>query len=171
MRKERNSKRRNGETTTNDAPHAISLAPNPGVGQASRLSSGTIEANDSPNRRNARPTSTSLAPSVEESRGKRATQEMPDSCGKGNSARAAEPPARAADSWNLSPRQTEILACIVRGLSDKQIAAELRLSNHTIGSYLKILFRRLGVHSRAELMALCHQSQARKASHPPRAYP
>ncbi len=48
-----------------------------------------------------------------------------------------------------SPRQAEILALVARGLSDKQIAQELRLSPHTVRSYLDRFLHDHGLANRA----------------------
>jgi DNA-binding NarL/FixJ family response regulator len=67
-----------------------------------------------------------------------------------------EPPAPAVDAAllaELPPRLGQVLRCLARGLSEKQIAAELDLSAHTVHDYVKALHRRLGVASRGELLA------------------
>jgi DNA-binding CsgD family transcriptional regulator len=53
----------------------------------------------------------------------------------------------------LSPRQLEVLERLTSGLSEKQIAYELKLSQHTVHDYVKALYKRYGVMSRAELLA------------------
>lgn len=53
----------------------------------------------------------------------------------------------------LTPRQAEIAALIARGWPDKQIAHALRCSEETVGWHLKQIFRRNGLHTRAELAA------------------
>jgi DNA-binding CsgD family transcriptional regulator len=53
----------------------------------------------------------------------------------------------------LSPRQCQLLQGIARGLSDKELSAELNLSTHTVHGYLKTLYRRLDVSSRFEAIA------------------
>jgi DNA-binding CsgD family transcriptional regulator len=57
-------------------------------------------------------------------------------------------------SEQLPRRLREVLAGFARGLSEKQIADELALSTHTVHDYVKALYRRLGVSSRGELLAL-----------------
>ena len=54
----------------------------------------------------------------------------------------------------LAPRLQETLDATLEGLSEKEIAARLRLSEHTVHQYVKALYRRYRVRSRAELMAL-----------------
>jgi DNA-binding NarL/FixJ family response regulator len=50
----------------------------------------------------------------------------------------------------LSPRETEVLNLLARGFSYVEIADLLTLSPQTIGSYVKILYRKLEVNSRSE---------------------
>src|SRR5262249_50856818 len=52
-----------------------------------------------------------------------------------------------------SPRESETLALLLTGASEKRIAADLGLSPHTVHDYVKVIYRRLGVASRAEMMA------------------
>ncbi len=56
----------------------------------------------------------------------------------------------------LPPRQRAVLEGLCRGLSEKQIAAELELSPHTIHGHVKELHRRYGAQSRGELLAKAH---------------
>ena len=53
---------------------------------------------------------------------------------------------------NLSPRQTKVVGLILRGKRDKEIAADLNLSKHTIRTYLKRLFDRFDVSDRTGLV-------------------
>ncbi len=55
---------------------------------------------------------------------------------------------------SLTPRQRAIARCYMRGLSAKQIARELSLSDATVREYTKIMHRKLNVSSRGELLAL-----------------
>jgi DNA-binding CsgD family transcriptional regulator len=56
---------------------------------------------------------------------------------------------------SLPPRVRQTLDCLLEGDSEKQVAARLGLSRHTVHQYVTDLYRRLGVSSRAELLALC----------------
>jgi DNA-binding NarL/FixJ family response regulator len=53
----------------------------------------------------------------------------------------------------LTTRETEILDHISRGLSTKEIAALLELSDRTIGSHLRNIYDKLQVHSRTAAIA------------------
>jgi DNA-binding CsgD family transcriptional regulator len=53
----------------------------------------------------------------------------------------------------LRPRERETLACLVRGLSEKEAAASLALSPNTVHHYVRGLYRAFGVSTRTELLA------------------
>lgn len=53
----------------------------------------------------------------------------------------------------LNRRLRQTLDGLLRGMSEKQLASELALSQHTLHGYVKTLYRRLGVSSRGELHA------------------
>jgi DNA-binding NarL/FixJ family response regulator len=68
-------------------------------------------------------------------------------------ARASAPVApRTASSVlpGLTPRQMEVLHCVIRGQPNKVIARELELSEGTVKAHLSAVFQALGVHSRTE---------------------
>lgn len=54
---------------------------------------------------------------------------------------------------NLSQRERQVLIFLMGGDSLKQVAQRLQLSHHTVGDYVKSIYRQLGVNSRAELLA------------------
>lgn len=53
----------------------------------------------------------------------------------------------------LSPRQQQVLGLLRRGLAEKEIAAELGVSPHTVHDYVKALYRAHRVSNRAGLLA------------------
>ena len=53
----------------------------------------------------------------------------------------------------LTPREREVLALLVHGLANKEIARELVISTNTVKRYLKSVFEKLGVDSRAAAVA------------------
>jgi DNA-binding CsgD family transcriptional regulator len=53
----------------------------------------------------------------------------------------------------LSPRQREIMHLVVTGLSDKEIAARLQVSPHTVRTHLQRLYAQHGLRNRAEAAA------------------
>ena len=58
----------------------------------------------------------------------------------------------------LTPREEQVVALVADGLSNREVARELCLSEHTIKKYLFRIFDKLGISSRAELVlyALSH---------------
>jgi DNA-binding NarL/FixJ family response regulator len=54
----------------------------------------------------------------------------------------------------LSPAERVVAACLRRGLSNKEIAAELGKSEFTVKHQVSACLAKLGVSSRARLMAL-----------------
>jgi DNA-binding NarL/FixJ family response regulator len=59
----------------------------------------------------------------------------------------------------LSPRETELLTLLANGYSNKEIAGKLDLTIETIQSYLKSVYRKMHVHSRAEAAAKFRSSR------------
>lgn len=55
---------------------------------------------------------------------------------------------------HLSPREREALGHLLRGASEKEVAASLGRSRHTVHSYVKRIYRTLGVRSRSELRSV-----------------
>lgn len=55
---------------------------------------------------------------------------------------------------SLPPRLEATLEHLLTGKSEKQIAAALKLSRHTVHDYVKAIYRRYGVSTRAELLAM-----------------
>ena len=64
------------------------------------------------------------------------------------------PAGRAATAPGLSAREREVLALLVGGRTNRQIAAQLMLSARTVETHVQSLYRRLGVHGRAEAAAV-----------------
>jgi DNA-binding CsgD family transcriptional regulator len=55
----------------------------------------------------------------------------------------------------LTPRIAQTLELLLAGNTLKQIAAQLGISAHTVNDYVKLLYRRLDVSSRGELLSKC----------------
>ena len=65
------------------------------------------------------------------------------------------PSIRVVDSkgWQLlTPREEQVVALVAEGLSNSEVARELKLSVHTVKKYLFAIFDKLGVSSRVELV-------------------
>lgn len=68
---------------------------------------------------------------------------------------ASIPIIRTIDSGGLhllSKREFEVVQCVVQGMTNREIAERLRLSQHTVKNYLFRVFDKLGVSSRVELL-------------------
>jgi len=52
----------------------------------------------------------------------------------------------------LTPREEQVVALVADGLSNREVAQELNLSEHTIKKYLFRIFDKLGISSRVELV-------------------
>lgn len=57
---------------------------------------------------------------------------------------------RAAQVEGLTPREVEVLKLFSRGLNYREAATILGLSPHTLGDHVKVIYRKLAVHSRSE---------------------
>lgn len=69
-------------------------------------------------------------------------------------------PARASDlaplialGYRLTAREQEVLQFLARGLTTAEMAHHLGISGHTVRDHIKALFQKVGVRSRAELVA------------------
>jgi len=58
---------------------------------------------------------------------------------------------RAAMGPSLTPRERELIELVRRGLRNRDIAAELRVTEGTVKVYLHAIFEKLGVDNRTEL--------------------
>jgi two-component system, NarL family, response regulator DevR len=55
---------------------------------------------------------------------------------------------------DLTPREHQILELVAEGLSNKEIAGRLSLRQQTVKNYVRLVFEKLGVHSRLALIRL-----------------
>ena len=63
------------------------------------------------------------------------------------------PQPRPKPDLELSPREREVLTCLVDGLSYKQVAHELEISLDTVRTHIRRLYGKLRVHSVAEAVS------------------
>ena len=66
----------------------------------------------------------------------------------------AAPGAIAEAGAALTDRELEVLRLVARGLSNKEIAADLRITTHTVKYHLAAVLEKLGVRSRTEAVSL-----------------
>jgi len=62
-----------------------------------------------------------------------------------------------SDLEPLSDRETHVLDLLARGFAYAEIARLIGVSPHTIGTYIKRLYRKLQVHSRSEAVYEAHK--------------
>jgi DNA-binding CsgD family transcriptional regulator len=61
--------------------------------------------------------------------------------------------APARQDYGLAPREREVLELFVQGCTNKEVAARLALSIHTVDTYNRSLYEKLHVNSRAGAVA------------------
>ncbi len=84
-------------------------------------------------------------------KGREMTEEQAVELALGN--RYRRPPGDAEGQGILTPREHEIAKLIVAGLSNRQIAKQLVISERTADAHVEHIRNKLGVHSRAEIAA------------------
>lgn len=78
--------------------------------------------------------------------------------GVGNTGTAAEPIPQHPDLDLLSRRERDVVTHLLQGHRVVSIAELLGVSEHTVRNHLKSIFRKLGVHSQAELVDRLHST-------------
>ena len=66
-------------------------------------------------------------------------------------ARLVSEPERDKRHESLSGREKEVIACVVQGMTNKQIADKLFISTHTVITHRRNISAKLGIHSPAGL--------------------
>jgi DNA-binding NarL/FixJ family response regulator len=82
----------------------------------------------------------------------------------------AKPPLadfRAKSGSLLSAREIDVVRCVAEGLSNREIAQRLKLTEHTVKNYLFRIFDKLGVSSRVEVVLYALGSNGRSTPAPP----
>jgi len=64
-----------------------------------------------------------------------------------------QPPAAGSQSEGLSPREREVLELLARGYLYKEIAEKLNISVPTVNTYVRRIYEKLHVRSRAQAVA------------------
>lgn len=76
---------------------------------------------------------------------------------------AENTPSRLVDSRGtvlLSKREQDVVRCVTEGLTNKEIAQRLKLSEHTVKNYIFRIFDKLGVSTRVEMVLYAFSQRA-----------
>ena len=57
------------------------------------------------------------------------------------------------EAYSLTPRERDVVGALASGDTTSEIASRLFLSQHTVRDHIKTVFEKVGVSSRAELVA------------------
>ena len=74
---------------------------------------------------------------------------------------------RPDECVQLSPREQEIARMVAKGFPNKMIARVLEISTWTVGTYLRRIFAKLAVSSRAAMVAKLLEGESFRPDHDP----
>lgn len=60
------------------------------------------------------------------------------------------------DSVRLTPREREVVSHVAEGMSNKEIATELRITTHTVKSHVRNVMEKLTLHTRLQIAIYAH---------------
>ncbi len=66
---------------------------------------------------------------------------------------APSAPPHLPDDWPLTPQERRVVAGVAHGLSNRDLAMQLGVSERTIVTHLEHAYEKLGVHSRTQMLA------------------
>lgn len=67
----------------------------------------------------------------------------------------------ALEAVRMTPREREVIDLIGEGLSNKEIAESLSIATHTVKSHVRNVMEKLALHTRLQIAAYAHRSEAR----------
>jgi DNA-binding NarL/FixJ family response regulator len=70
---------------------------------------------------------------------------------------AQRPVSHGAEDLGLTPRQMDVLRCLLRGMSTKLICRELNLQEGTVKSHVQAVFQALNVRTRTQAVVVASQ--------------
>jgi DNA-binding NarL/FixJ family response regulator len=68
-------------------------------------------------------------------------------------------PSSPAYPAGLTTREVEVLRLVAQGLTNRQIASELVISEHTAATHVRRILKKLDLHSRSQLAAWVHHGE------------
>ncbi|MFO0707260.1 MAG: helix-turn-helix transcriptional regulator [Nitrospira sp.] len=60
----------------------------------------------------------------------------------------------------VTAREAQVVEWLTKGLTNKEIASQLQISSRTVQTHMERMFKKLGVRSRAELVARAYMSRS-----------
>jgi DNA-binding CsgD family transcriptional regulator len=85
--------------------------------------------------------------------GKRLSRDAAIALALGEPAHATPSASATTEAPRLGKREAQVAQLVADGLSNKQIAARLLISEHTVDSHIRNIMNKLGVNSRAQIAA------------------
>lgn len=73
---------------------------------------------------------------------------------------------QALEAVRMTARERQVINLISEGLSNKQIAARLHLSTHTVKSHVRNVMEKLALHTRLQIAAYANRGQPEQAGSP-----
>jgi non-specific serine/threonine protein kinase len=64
---------------------------------------------------------------------------------------SADRPSSSQSSSPLTQREEEVAALVARGMTNRRIASELSISEHTAATHVRRILKKLGLRSRAQM--------------------
>lgn len=83
-----------------------------------------------------------------------------------HSVRGINSPSFADSSGVLTPRERQVAELITQSKTDKEIAAVLAVSFHTVRGHVKAIYGKLGVNKRTAVVFALSQQQAQQQDAP-----
>lgn len=60
----------------------------------------------------------------------------------------------------VTAREAQVVEWVAKGLTNKAIASKLQISSRTVQKHMERMFKKLGIRSRAELVARAYMSRS-----------
>jgi DNA-binding CsgD family transcriptional regulator len=67
----------------------------------------------------------------------------------------------------LTPREAQVLRRLIEGSTTREIASSYGIGHQTVKNYVTVIYEKLGVRHRAQLLRVCHVPAQGGAPSPP----